>query len=149
MTKYKNRYKVFQVPSMYNAHPYFSLKHLGKKVHILHGKIRHIHQVLFKNSLVQALFTYHKIYFFHLHNLIIFSKSQSCATSPRVRFHDSAVTQKDPAGPLEGTLPPYPSSRWPPICFLSLLLCRFWILHRHGIIHYVVFQFGFCHLERC
>ena len=25
---------------MYNAHPYFSLKNLGKKVHILHGKIR-------------------------------------------------------------------------------------------------------------
>ena len=24
---------------MYNEHPYFSLKNLGKKVHIIHGKI--------------------------------------------------------------------------------------------------------------
>ena len=27
---------------MYNAHPYFSLKNLGKKVLIIHGKIRYI-----------------------------------------------------------------------------------------------------------
>ena len=27
---------------MYNAHPYFSLKNLGKKVHIIHGKIQYI-----------------------------------------------------------------------------------------------------------
>ena len=26
---------------MYNAHPYFSLKNLGKKVHIIHDKIRY------------------------------------------------------------------------------------------------------------
>ena len=25
---------------MYNAHPYFPLKNLGKKVRIIHGKIR-------------------------------------------------------------------------------------------------------------
>ena len=24
---------------MFNAHPYFSLKNLGKKVHIIHGKM--------------------------------------------------------------------------------------------------------------
>ena len=28
------------VVPMYNAHPYFSLKNLGKKVHIIHGKIQ-------------------------------------------------------------------------------------------------------------
>ena len=27
------------VPTMYKAHPYFSLKNLGKKVHIIHSKI--------------------------------------------------------------------------------------------------------------
>ena len=27
---------------MYNVHPYFSLKNLGKKVHIIHGKIRYL-----------------------------------------------------------------------------------------------------------
>ena len=26
---------------MYNVHPYFSLKNLGKKVHIIHGKIQY------------------------------------------------------------------------------------------------------------
>ena len=26
---------------MYNVHPYFSLKSLGKKVHVIHGKIWH------------------------------------------------------------------------------------------------------------
>ena len=25
---------------MYNAHPYFSLKNLGKELHIIHGKIQ-------------------------------------------------------------------------------------------------------------
>ena len=30
-TKHKNRYKVFQVSPLYNAHPYFSIKNLGKK----------------------------------------------------------------------------------------------------------------------
>ena len=29
--------------SMYNAHPCFSLKNLGKKVCIIHGKIRYMH----------------------------------------------------------------------------------------------------------
>ena len=38
-TKHKNRYKVFQVLPMYNAHPYFSLEYSGKKLHITHGKI--------------------------------------------------------------------------------------------------------------
>ena len=42
ITKHKNRYKVFQALPMYNAHPYFSLKNLGKNVHIIHGKIRYI-----------------------------------------------------------------------------------------------------------
>ena len=28
------------VPPMYNVHPYFSLKNLGKKVCIIHGKIQ-------------------------------------------------------------------------------------------------------------
>ena len=28
--------------SMYNVHSYFSLKNLGKKVHVIHGKIRYI-----------------------------------------------------------------------------------------------------------
>ena len=28
---------------MYNVHPYFSLKDLGKKVHIIHGQVRFIH----------------------------------------------------------------------------------------------------------
>ena len=31
MTKHKNRYTVFQELPMYNAHPYFSLKNLGRK----------------------------------------------------------------------------------------------------------------------
>ena len=29
---------------MYNAHPYFFLKNLGKKVHIIHGKIQSMKQ---------------------------------------------------------------------------------------------------------
>ena len=31
ITKHKNRHKVFQVLPMYNMHPYFSLKNLGKR----------------------------------------------------------------------------------------------------------------------
>ena len=31
ITKHRNRYKVFQILLKYNAHPYFSLKNLGKK----------------------------------------------------------------------------------------------------------------------
>ena len=32
ITKHKNRYKVFQAVPMYNVHPYFLLKNLGKKM---------------------------------------------------------------------------------------------------------------------
>ena len=39
IVKHKNRYEVFQVLLMYNAHPYLSLKNSGKKVCIIHGKI--------------------------------------------------------------------------------------------------------------
>ena len=35
ITKHKNRYKVFQILLMYNACPYFSLKNLGNKVHVI------------------------------------------------------------------------------------------------------------------
>ena len=30
---------------MYNAHAYFSLKNLGKKMHIIHGKIWYIYSL--------------------------------------------------------------------------------------------------------
>ena len=36
ITKHKHRHKVFQALPMCNAHPYFSLKNLGNKVHITH-----------------------------------------------------------------------------------------------------------------
>ena len=33
----------YRVPPMYNEHPYFFLKNLGKKLHIIHGKIQYLY----------------------------------------------------------------------------------------------------------
>ena len=41
ITKHKNKYKVFQLLPIYNVHLYFFLKNLGKKMHIIHGKIQY------------------------------------------------------------------------------------------------------------
>ena len=42
MSNYKTQeqIKVFQALPMYNMHPYLSLKNMGKKVCIKHGKMR-------------------------------------------------------------------------------------------------------------
>ena len=45
--KHKNRYEVFQVLPMYNVHPYFSLKNLGKNVRFICSKIQYVLEWLF------------------------------------------------------------------------------------------------------
>ena len=81
---------------MYNAHPYFPLKNLGKKVHIIHGKIQyniHLWRILDINfKIVRGM----QFFFFFFLNFYCYSITVVCIRNVvfQTNFRDYA-SKKD------------------------------------------------------